>query len=328
MENLLQIIGTNIIISLLIYLFISSFLILLNKSKKDSNANSHISFKELLLDYSELPIYLSFKCRDNIDLNYRYYESDSNNVLILIHGSGWHSDYFLPLAQYISNKNIAHVYTPNLRGHGKNPKRRGDIAYINQLEDDLADFISIIKQKHTSSKIILGGHSSGGGLVTRFAGSKYRDESDAYLLLAPYLKYNAPTTKINSGGWALPHTPRIIGLSMLNNIGIKMFNYLKIIDFNLPKDYRNGTETLSYSYRLNIGYAPRNYKKDLKTIQKEILVVSGKSDEVLHSEKFPTEITKYNTKALVKVIENVTHMGIVVGNEVQAIIGKWIYDLK
>jgi non-heme chloroperoxidase len=297
MENLLQIIGTNIIISLLIYLFISSFLILLNKSKKDSNANSHISFKELLLDYSELPIYLSFKCRDNIDLNYRYYESDSNNVLILIH-------------------------------HGKNPKRRGDIAYINQLEDDLADFISIIKQKHTSSKIILGGHSSGGGLVTRFAGSKYRDESDAYLLLAPYLKYNAPTTKINSGGWALPHTPRIIGLSMLNNIGIKMFNYLKIIDFNLPKDYRNGTETLSYSYRLNIGYAPRNYKKDLKTIQKEILVVSGKSDEVLHSEKFPTEITKYNTKALVKVIENVTHMGIVVGNEVQAIIGKWIYDLK
>jgi hypothetical protein len=28
-------------------------------------------------------------------------------------------------------------------------------------------------------------------------------------LLAPYLQYNAPTARPNSGGWVRPYTPRI-----------------------------------------------------------------------------------------------------------------------
>jgi len=206
-------------------------------------------------------------------------EDKAGEVLVLLHGSGWHSKYLFPLAKYISSENLAHVYTPDLRGHGINPIKRGDIDYINQLEDDLADFLEIVRKKHPNSTLIIGGHSSGGGLVIRFAGSKYGKEADAYMLLSPYLKYNAPTIKLNSGGWASAHMPRIIGLSMLNNVGISWFNYLKVIDFNMPEEYRDGTDTLSYSYRLNTGFAPRNYKKDLSVIKQIVLVVVGKSDE-------------------------------------------------
>ena len=206
-------------------------------------------------------------------------EDKAGEVLVLLHGSGWHSKYLFPLAKYISSENLAHVYTPDLRGHGINPIKRGDIDYINQLEDDLADFLEIVRKKHPNSTLIIGGHSSGGGLVIRFAGSKYGKEADAYMLLSPYLKYNAPTIKLNSGGWASAHMPRIIGLSMLNNVGISWFNYLKVIDFNMPEEYRDGTDTLSYSYRLNTGFAPRNYKKDLSVIKQKVLVVVGKSDE-------------------------------------------------
>ena len=206
-------------------------------------------------------------------------EDKAGEVLVLLHGSGWHSKYLFPLAKYISSENLAHVYTPDLRGHGISPIKRGDINYINQLEDDLADFVSIVREKHPNSTLIIGGHSSGGGLAIRFAGSKYGKYADAYMLLSPFLKYNAPTMKLNSGGWASAHIPRIIGLSMLNNVGITWFNYLKVIDFNMPEEYRDGTETLSYSYRLNTGFAPRNYKKDLSAIKQEVLVVVGKSDE-------------------------------------------------
>jgi alpha-beta hydrolase superfamily lysophospholipase len=107
--------------------------------------------------------------------------------------------------------------------------------------------------------MIVGGHSSGGGLALRFAGSEYGQQAAAYLLLAPYLQYNAPTARPNSGGWARPYTPRIAGLTMLNNVGIRWFNHLTTIDFNMPEKARNGTETLAYSFRLNTGFAPRNF---------------------------------------------------------------------
>ena len=96
------------------------------------------------------------------------------------------------------------MYTPDLRGHGTVPERRGDIDYVDQLEDDAADLIAEIRRMHADKTLIVGGHSSGGGLALRYAGSEYGAEADAYLLLAPFLKYNAPTVRPNSGGWHAP----------------------------------------------------------------------------------------------------------------------------
>ena len=328
MENILITVFVNILISVIIYFIIVTVLIIIDKKRKDRNSNqNNLSFDELVFDYSELPELSTYISRDGGSLKYRVYPSESNKILILIHGSGWHSTYLLPLAKYISSENLAKVYTPDLRGHGINPAKRGDINYINQLEDDLADFISLVKKENPSSKIIIGGHSSGGGLILRFAGSKYKKMADAYLLLSPFLKYNAPTIKLNAGDWAVPHTPRIIGLSMLNNMGISWFNYLPVIDFNMPEEFRDGSETLSYSHRLNTGFAPRNYKKDLRSIEQKTLVLAGTSDESNIAEEFIPEISKYNKDISVVLVDKVTHMGIVVGKEVQPIIKKWLSNL-
>jgi pimeloyl-ACP methyl ester carboxylesterase len=319
----------NIVISICGYVGIATSLVLIDGGKKiEESGSSELDFNELNIDYTQIPDRVSYKSRDETNIDYRYYSSKSNKVLILIHGSGWHSRYFFPLASNISENNYAHVYTPDLRGHGVNPETRGDIKYINQLENDLFDFIKTVKVRHPNSKIILGGHSSGGGLVVRYAGSKYGNEIDAYLLLSPFLKYNAPTMKNNSGGWASTHMPRIVGLSMLNNIGIKLFNNLDVIDFNMPKEYRDGTETLSYSYRLNTGYAPRNYKKDLSKMDKKLLVVAGSADESFKSEEYYSAISKYKPDVEVEIVNNVTHMGIVVGSEVRPIIHNFLKEVK
>lgn len=329
MEKILKIVTSNIIISIGIYFVVAIVLIIINgKSKTTISDQKNLSFDELAIDYSGLPKLEPYLCRDGVDLNSRYYPSQINKVLILIHGSGWHSQYFLPLAKYISSENIAHVYTPDLRGHGINPIKRGDIKYINQLDDDLADFIENVRKKHPNSKLIIGGHSSGGGFALRFAGNKYGKLADAYVLLSPYLKYNAPTMRLNSGGWASVHLPRIIGLSMLNKAKITLFNYLKVIDFNMPKEFRDGTETLSYSYRLNTGYAPINYKKDLTSIEQKLLVVVGESDESFIAEEFFPEISKYKKDVEVKLIKNVTHMGVVVGEEIKPILKEWINKIN
>jgi len=317
-----------ILISFAIYLSIATVLIIVDgKPKENISKQSALAFDELVIDYTGLPPLDSYLCRDGIELNYRYYPAQTNKVLVLLHGSGWHSKYFLPLAKYISSENLAQVYTPDLRGHGISPIKRGDINYINQLEDDLADFVSILKKKHPNSTLIIGGHSSGGGLAIRFAGSEYNKYADAYLLLSPFLEYNAPTVRLASGGWASAHLPRIIGLSMLNNVGITWFNYLEVIDFNMPEAYRDGTETLAYSYRLNTGFAPRNYKNDLRAMAQKCLVVIGKSDESFIAEAYEPEMFKYKKDVSVRLIDAVTHMGVVAGEDVRPIIKDWIAGL-
>ena len=329
MDKILQIILTNVLISVVIYFSIIIILILIDgKPKKDSANQNKLSFDGLALDYSEIPPLNSYPCKDGVELNYRYYPSQSNKVLVLLHGSGWHSQYFMPLAKYISSENLAHVYTPDLRGHGINPVQRGDISYMNQLEDDIVDFLTIISKKHPKMTLIIGGHSSGGGLAIRFAGSKYGKTADAYMLLTPYLKYNAPTIRKNSGGWTSIHLPRIVGLSMLNNLKITWFNYLPVIDFNMPEEYRDGTETLTYSFRLNEGFAPRNYKKDLGQMDQKLLMVAGKSDEAFFAEKFLHTVSQYKEDVKVEIIDGLSHMGIVMREEVRPVIKEWITSLE
>ena len=94
-----------------------------------------------------MPELQPYIARDGATLEYRLYESSSatDKVLILLHGSGWHSMQFYPLASSISENGLAHVITPDLRGHGFHPENRGDVDYIGQLEDDLADLIDCRK---------------------------------------------------------------------------------------------------------------------------------------------------------------------------------------
>jgi len=114
---------------------------------------------------------------------------------------------------------------------------------------------------------------------------------------------------------------------MLNNVGIRWFNYLSVVDFDMPKEARNGTETLSYSYRLNTAYAPRDYKKDLSAIAKPLFVVAGTSDEVFYAEQFEPVISQF-TKVKTKLLPGVTHMGVVVNPAVQPVIKEWLESLR
>jgi len=317
---------TFVIISVVIYFVIIAVLILTGKPKKQDPSQCDLAFDELFFDYSSLPELKSFTARDGTQLAYRHYSSDSDKIVILLHGAGWHSRYFLPLAEFISSEGLAQVYTPDLRGHGVTPKRRGDVDYIGQLEDDLADLIAIIQKDNPKSMLIVGGHSSGGGLAIRFAGSQYGQKAYAYMLMSPFLKYNAPTTRSNSDGWAKPYTRRIVGLIMLNNIGIPWFNSLTIMEFNMPEKARDGTETLSYSYRLTMSYEPRDYKEDLSAITQPLLVVSGTKDEAFIYCQYEPVISQY-TKVQVKLLQGVTHMGLVVGPKVRPVIKEWLEGL-
>lgn len=232
-------------------------------------------------------------------------------LLVLVHGSAWHGGQFRHLATQLEGR--ADIVAVNLRGHWNGPEPRGDIAYTGQLEDDLADVILALQKPDQT--VILGGHSSGGGLVVRFAGGAHRDMIDQAILMAPFLKYDAPTTRENSGGWARVMTRRIIGLSMLNAFGLKMFDHLPVIQFAMPDHILQGPHgheaTLMYSWRLNTSFAPRRaYLEDVAALP-DFTLLAGRDDESFFADRYEPVMSDVTSKGQYHVIDGVGHLGIV-----------------
>lgn len=277
---------------------------------------------------SEIPPLEPFEARDGTPLWYRHYSSDSDRALILLHGSATDSKYLSSFARAIAESGAAAVYTPDIRGHGPSPARRGDIDYIGQLEDDLVDLIAHVRAADEGlEQVVIGGHSSGGGLAVRFAGEAHSDLAAAYLLLAPYLGHDAPTVRDNSGGWADPNLFKIIPISILNGLGVTLFNDANVLQFDMPPAYRDGSETLAYSYRLMTGFSPSDYRAGLGRVKAPLLLVAGSEDEALVAAEFEPTVRPLVPSADIRLVEGVSHLGLVLDEEAIAVVRKWLQTL-
>ena len=94
--------------------------------------------------------------------------------MILLHGNGEDSDYFV--GQIDAFSRYYHVYAIDTRGHGKTP--RGEAHFtIRQFADDLLSFMD---ERHIGKANILG-FSDGGNIAMVFA-MKYPDRVDRLIL--------------------------------------------------------------------------------------------------------------------------------------------------
>jgi pimeloyl-ACP methyl ester carboxylesterase len=245
-------------------------------------------------------------------------------LIIALHGSGWCGIQFDGLGRCLSAH--ATVMAPDLRGHGAKPQRRGDVDYIGQLEDDLADLIAA--KAKPGQKVILLGHSSGGGLVVRMAGGKHRQLMDGAVLLAPFLGHRAPTTRPNSGGWAEPMVRRLIGLGIWNSFRIRLWNHLPVIWFRFPQAVLSGPfgalATQAYSFRLNTSYAPRwAYQKDIAGLP-PFLLLAGEKDEAFLPEVYGPHMSGLTDKGSYDILPGYGHLEVVDAPETVDRIRDWL----
>jgi pimeloyl-ACP methyl ester carboxylesterase len=276
----------------------------------------------------DLPSLRRFAARDGEQLAYRYYDSAADRILIFVHGSSYHGAGYHALASAVSLAGAAKVVLPNLRGHYQSGRRRGDVDYIGQLEDDLADLIAFLRTEGRNGPITLGGHSSGGGLAIRFAGGSHRADVTSFVLLAPIIPRSPSVRGGSAGGWANLHWRRLYGLLALNAVGIHGFDGLSIVEFNKPAKYWDGTETLSYSYRLNVSYHPRyDYARDVAALGNSTLVLVGANDQAIDPDALRGEFAKHDAAAQVAVLPDVNHFGIFSDKAALARLVDWLKAL-
>jgi alpha-beta hydrolase superfamily lysophospholipase len=260
------------------------------------------------IDRSSMPDLDRFYARDGTELAYRHYPASaqsSRQIAIVVHSSSASSVAVPALAKALAARGIE-TYAPDIRGHGASGTR-GDIVYLGQLEDDLADFVGEIRKAHPAAPLTLIGHSSGGGFALRVAGSPLQSLFARTVLLAPYLGPNAPSTRLDAGGWASADIPRIIGLTLLHELGIVCCESLPTVAFAVaPNSSRILAST--YSYRLMRNFASsRNYREDLAGAGKPVTIFAGTSDQLMFPEKYKDA---FDQRAQVRLIDGVDHIGI------------------
>lgn len=266
---------------------------------------------------ASLPEPVLFQARDGTNLPVRLYgdRMRPRHIVILLHGSGWHGAQFQRLATGLAATGGTLIAVPDLRGHGLNPAKRGDIGYVGQFEDDLADLIGILRRDGARAEVIVAGHSSGGGLALRLAGGQHGGLVDRFVFLAPFLGHDAATTRPRSGGWARPAVRRIIGLTMLNRLGIHWFDHLPVISFAFPATVLGGpmghTATTRYSHRLNASYAPRNLHADLAALRQPYLVLAGTKDEAFHAAQYEGTMRPHAPQGRFVLLDGAGHLDLV-----------------
>ena len=272
-----------------------------------------ISDSRKSVDFSSLPALERFQARDGTALGFRHYPPTApatGRAAIVIHGSSGSSGTTIHALSSALAAHGVEVYAMDIRGHGASGTR-GDIGYVGQLEDDLADFVAVVRKTTPSAPLTLIGHSAGGGFALRVAASPIQNLFDRTVLLAPYLGYNAPTNRPNSGGWASADIPRILGLLALRKIGIDCCEALPVLAFAVPPNSEK-ILTATYSDRLMRNFANHpDFRADLAAATRPLTIIAGADDELMLSDKYAEAVRGLAHPVDVKLIEGINHMGIV-----------------
>lgn len=257
------------------------------------------------MDFKTLPPISQYQARDGAKLAYRSYPTaNAKHKVFLIHGSAAGSSSMHALAEYLQ-RNDLDVYALDMRGHGESG-RMGDINYVGQLEDDLEDFVSQLFKGEKNLTLI--GFSAGGGFVLRFAGSNRQKLFDRYIALAPFIRYDAPTTRPNNGEWAKASIPRILAITILGPAGRKWLGHLPVIAFGINPETAQ-YQTAMYSYRLWSNFGLHyDYKTDLKAIKQPLTVIVGEKDELFYPQKYLSVFAEAQPHAEIQIVPGVGHI--------------------
>jgi alpha-beta hydrolase superfamily lysophospholipase len=267
------------------------------------------------IDTAALPELQRHKARDGTLLSYREYRASQMRVAVLLHGSAGSSIDMHPLALALQSAGIT-ALVPDLRGHGAN-RPHGDIAYVGQLDDDLEDFIVEQKKIYTGADWTIAGFSSGAAFALRFAAESPAGElADRYVLISPYLRYNASSVRESTHGaspsqsWASASVGRIIGLTMANRWGLHTWDGLPVLSFPVRANIEAATN--AYSWRLYRNFAgDDDYLGEIRRALRPVQVLVGDSDELLDAAKLKSEFQSQRSDVPVSIIPGIGHSGMV-----------------
>lgn len=274
----------------------------------------------------DLPAPETLTASDGVTLAYRkYIPQDPCAVLLFYHGGGAHNGAgYPPLAKNLQTQYNVAVYTPDLRGHGASGGARGDAPSAKQVWADISTFIKHIRTEYPTLPLILGGHSSGGGLVLNYASQPDREAVDRYLFISPELGFRSNTARPNRVDFAKATLFPFIANAMSGGM---LFGHSHAVHFNYPKELLAADKGMVASYSVNMANAvtPSAPQEQYKKLDCPFGLWIGAEDELLLPSMvlaFADLATKVRASSETGSISNANHLSVLIN--AHETVGAWI----
>lgn len=218
----------------------------------------------------------------NINVNYDFFDNDSDINIVYLHGWGQNKEMMMPIAKpFIKKHNVLIIDLPGF-GQSEEPT---DIWTI----EEFAEVVHEIVKKHKIKNPIMIGHSFGGKISIIYS-LKY-EVSKLVLLASPYKqKIKKPTFKMR----VYKTVKKIPGLKKLEGFVKKHVG---------SEDYRSASETMR---KILVKHVNLDLTEDVKNIKCPTLLIWGTNDDAVSIED-ARELEKLISNCGLVVYEGCTH---------------------
>ena len=229
----------------------------------------------------------------------------------MIHGSSGSSGGTIhALSQALAARGVE-TFAVDIRGHGTSGTR-GDIGYVGQLEDDLADFVAVLRKTVPSAPLTLVGHSVRRRLCAARGGLADPEPVRALRAARALSRLRCavhPTEFRRLGARRYPAHRRPAGAARRS--ASTAVRRCRCWRFAVPP---NSEKTLvsTYTDRLMRNFAVGgDFRRDLAAATKPLTIISGADDELMFADKYAEAVRGAKVAVEVKVLDGINHMGIV-----------------
>jgi len=114
-------------------------------------------------------------------------------VVVLAHGYGEHARRYDHVAQRFGEAGLA-TYALDHRGHGRAGGKRVRVRHMEEFVNDYRELVRIAREENPDLKVIVLGHSMGGGIVFAY-GAAHADDYDLMILSGPAIAAHTGVSK-------------------------------------------------------------------------------------------------------------------------------------
>ncbi len=114
-------------------------------------------------------------------------------VVVLAHGYGEHARRYDHVAEHFGAAGLV-TYALDHRGHGRAGGKRVQVRHMKEFVSDFRDLVATARQENPDLKVIVLGHSMGGGIVFAY-GVQHADDYDLMVLSGPAIAAHTGVSK-------------------------------------------------------------------------------------------------------------------------------------
>ena len=200
-------------------------------------------------------------------------------TIALIHGMAEHSARYKHVGEYLAEHGYT-VHTLDLRGHGRSPGKRMLVRQMDEHSNDVASFLTWVRQQAAGSPLFLLGHSMGGLIVTYYILSQ-SPQLTGVILSAPALKLASVSPMLIAVGRLIAKVAPTLPMATLDLTAISRDPVVLKANADDPLVHRGGIPAAT---GLAMVQAVDYVQRQMENFRLPVLIVQGTADRLVDPE--------------------------------------------